>query len=78
VLSSANLQTVIETLERHFDLDALWLFGSQAAGRAHAESDLDLAALFARRPSTVALFEVASTESRLTTDAGFAPGRTRP
>jgi predicted nucleotidyltransferase len=38
-------------LERRIGLDALWVFGSVARGTDTDGSDLDLAALFARRPS---------------------------
>ena len=38
-------------LDRIAGLDALWLFGSEASGRSTPESDVDLGALFAARPS---------------------------
>ncbi|HEY1693818.1 MAG TPA: nucleotidyltransferase domain-containing protein [Polyangiaceae bacterium] len=36
-------------------LDALWIFGSEASGRATGRSDVDLAALFRARPEVGAL-----------------------
>jgi predicted nucleotidyltransferase len=44
-------ERIAPLLERRFGLAALWLFGSQASGRTHSGSDVDLAALFARRPT---------------------------
>jgi predicted nucleotidyltransferase len=44
-------------LDDRFGLDALWLFGSAATGSATSGSDIDLAALFQRRPSGVELLE---------------------
>jgi predicted nucleotidyltransferase len=44
-------------LDDRFGLDALWLFGSAATGMATTDSDIDLAALFQRRPSGVELLE---------------------
>ena len=55
-LEPVRLNAVAELLEARFGLDALWLFGSEAAGRATAESDVDLAALFRRVPSPMELF----------------------
>lgn len=57
MVQSAVLQAVVDLLEDRFGLDALWLFGSVAAGRARPDSDLDLAALFQRRPTGLELLE---------------------
>ena len=48
---------VVDLLENRFGLDALWFFGSVAMGRDRADSDLDLAALFRRRPTALELLE---------------------
>ena len=48
---------LLDFLDRRFGVECLWVFGSEAAGRARPESDLDVAALFARRPSVVELAE---------------------
>lgn len=52
-----TLSAVVEVLDRQFGLDALYLYGSQATGRTHAGSDVDLAGLFARSPTPTELFE---------------------
>ena len=57
VLSPDQIATVKQYLDRHFGVDALWLFGSEAAGVARALSDVDLAGLFRDRPSPLALLE---------------------
>jgi hypothetical protein len=55
MLPEAQLALIDVALDRLAGLDALWLFGSEATGRATSRSDVDLAALFARRPSPLAL-----------------------
>lgn len=57
MLSEKSIQPVVERLDREFGLDALWLFGSEARGAATSSSDVDLAALFWRRPSAVELLD---------------------
>ncbi len=57
VVGSTTLDRVVAVLDRRFGLDALWLFGSEAAGRARADSDLDLAALFRTRPEPLDLLD---------------------
>ena len=52
-----NVEPVIAYLDERFGLDTLWLYGSQAAGTATRESDIDLAGLFRRRPGVAELFE---------------------
>jgi hypothetical protein len=54
-----DLSRAADWLDRRFGLDALWLFGSEARGRAGPESDLDLAALFLRPPTSFERFEAA-------------------
>jgi predicted nucleotidyltransferase len=55
VLSSLQLARVEAVLDDVAGLDALWIFGSMATGRARPGSDVDLAALFAARPTPDAL-----------------------
>ena len=56
-LKPTQLNAAAEVLDERFGLDALWLFGSEAAGSAVAESDVDLAALFGRSPAALELVE---------------------
>jgi len=58
MLSEASIDRVVAQLEERFGLDALFVFGSQAAGTQHRDSDLDLAALLRRRPGTLELLDV--------------------
>jgi len=58
MLTDAQLAQIDAALQRLAGLDALWLFGSEAAGRATSRSDVDLGALFASRPSPSALAAV--------------------
>jgi predicted nucleotidyltransferase len=55
MLPEAMLARIDAVLDRFAGLDALWVFGSEVAGRATSESDVDLAALFSTRPSAGAL-----------------------
>lgn len=52
-----DLQKAVEILDLKFGIDTLWLFGSEAQGTARSDSDVDLAALFKRRPTPIELFE---------------------
>jgi predicted nucleotidyltransferase len=56
-MNDATVAAIQSFLEERFDLDALWEFGSRAEDRARADSDLDLAALFARSPSAAELLD---------------------
>ena len=49
---------VLDLLDRRFAVDTLWIYGSEAAGRARADSDLDLAALFRQAPTPLELAEL--------------------
>ena len=61
-----DIASVASLLDQVFGLDTLWLFGSVARGRDRADSDIDLAALFRRRPSAKELLDVrADVERRL-------------
>ncbi len=55
--TSDELEKTVTFLDLRFGLDTMWLFGSEAAGTAREDSDLDLAALFRRRPSALEIFE---------------------
>jgi len=57
VVADTALEALSAALDRRFGLDALWVFGSEARGAAGPRSDLDLAALFRRRPSALELLE---------------------
>jgi len=46
---SDEIEKIVTFLDLRFGVDTLWLFGSEAAGTARKDSDLDLAALFRRR-----------------------------
>ncbi len=52
-----EVREIAKVLDQRFGVDAMWIFGSQAAGRARADSDLDLAALFRRAPERAQLLE---------------------
>jgi predicted nucleotidyltransferase len=52
-----DLQQAVDFLEERFGLDTLWLFGSEALGTSRPDSDVDLAALFHRRPNALEVFE---------------------
>ena len=52
---ASSLQLVEDALDRIGGLDALWVYGSQATGNTTPSSDVDLAALFTRRPAPEAL-----------------------
>jgi uncharacterized protein len=51
MLDAGILESVARRLAEEAPVDAVWLFGSEAAGRARADSDLDLGILFSRSPS---------------------------
>ena len=51
------IASLLDFLDRRFGVECLWVFGSEASGRARPESDLDVAVLFARSPSAVDLAE---------------------
>ncbi len=56
-LPAPSIDRIAALLDERFGLDALWLFGSEAHGRARADSDVDLAALFRVRPSLLELLD---------------------
>lgn len=57
MLAEEDLQRAVEYLDRKFGLDVLWLYGSEAAGTARLDSDVDLGALFQRRPAGLEILE---------------------
>lgn len=57
MVSEAALRGAGDLLEGRFGLDTLWLFGSAARGEERKDSDLDLAALFRRRPAPLELLD---------------------
>jgi predicted nucleotidyltransferase len=61
VFSELQAAKVLEVLGERFGAEAVWLFGSQATGRATANSDIDLAVLFAKRPSAAERIELQAT-----------------
>jgi predicted nucleotidyltransferase len=56
-VTEAALHRAGDLLERRFGVDTLWLFGSAARGEERSDSDLDLAALFRRRPAALDLLD---------------------
>ena len=51
------IEDCLRYLDDRFGVDTLWVFGSTTKGHRHAESDLDLAALFRRRPTAADLLD---------------------
>jgi predicted nucleotidyltransferase len=60
MVTAEELCTIGALLEERFGLDTLWLFGSEALATAGPESDVDLAALFRRRPSPLEVLDTAA------------------
>lgn len=57
MLGETLIARTVALLEERFGLDALFVFGSEAAGTQHRDSDLDLAALLRRRPDALELLD---------------------
>jgi predicted nucleotidyltransferase len=57
MLGEGVIDRVVALLEGRFGCDALFVFGSTAAGTTRPESDVDLAALLRRRPSALELLD---------------------
>ena len=57
MLTSDDIDRITIVLDRWFGLDALWLYGSEAEGTTRADSDVDIAALFRRRPQGLEIFD---------------------
>ncbi len=60
MLTPDQITRATTVLDKWFGLDALWLYGSQAKGTARQDSDVDLAALFRRRPEGLEIFDARS------------------
>lgn len=60
MLTPDDLERAVDLLEERFGVNVLWLFGSEAQGRARPDSDIDLAALFRRRPTGLEQLEAAA------------------
>lgn len=52
-----DAEQVASYLDKRFGLDTLWVFGSEAAGNARADSDVDLGGLFQRTPTSSELLD---------------------
>lgn len=65
MLSDAQIDSLTTYLQKRFGVDVLWLFGSEASGRATPDSDVDVAGLFATRPSTLDLLDAQQALSAL-------------
>ncbi len=52
-----RVQRLIAILDRRFEVDTAWLFGSRARGQAREDSDIDLAVLFRGTPTLEELLE---------------------
>ncbi len=63
MISDGQLEQIRSALDARFGVDAMWLFGSQAAGRATPESDVDIAVLLRAAPDELTLLEVAESLS---------------
>jgi len=57
MLTHDDSQRIADLLDRRFGLDTLWLYGSEAGGTARTDSDVDLAALFRRRPDPLEVLD---------------------
>jgi predicted nucleotidyltransferase len=57
MLSEAAIDRIVALLDGRFGLDALFVFGSEAAGTPRRDSDVDLAALLRCRPDGLELLD---------------------
>ncbi len=60
MVTPEQIERITSLLEERFGLDALWIYGSEATGTATADSDVDLAGLFQRRPEGLEIFDARS------------------
>ena len=56
-MTADEIHRITAILDKWFGVDELWLYGSEAEGTARADSDVDLAALFRRRPKDLDIFD---------------------
>jgi len=66
MLAEAVIDRVVALLDERFGLDALFVFGSEAAETQHRDSDLDLAALLRRRPDALELLDAQTALEQVT------------
>jgi predicted nucleotidyltransferase len=66
MLTGALVDRIVALLDGRFGLDALFVFGSEAAETRHRASDLDLAALLRRRPDTLELLDARTALEEIT------------
>lgn len=52
------IETIHRILDPYVDVVAAYLFGSAAAGHAHAQSDIDIAVLYKPEPSHAQRFQL--------------------
>jgi len=57
MIAQEQIDRIADLLDRRFGLDTLWLYGSEAQGTSRPGSDVDLAALFRRRPEPLEVFD---------------------
>jgi predicted nucleotidyltransferase len=57
MVTQEQIDRIVSFLDERFGLDTLWLYGSEAQGTARPGSDVDLAALFRRRPEGLEIFD---------------------
>jgi predicted nucleotidyltransferase len=57
MVTQDQIDRIVQFLDRRFGVDTLWLYGSEAQGTANPNSDVDLAALFRRRPEPLEVFD---------------------
>lgn len=56
-MDESQIAILLELLGQRAGVDAAWLFGSQATGKAGPSSDIDVAVLFSQRPSPIERIE---------------------
>lgn len=65
MLAPEQIEAIAKFPDGRLGLDALWVFGSVATGADTGTSDVDLAALFHRKPSAVQPIELREDIARL-------------
>lgn len=54
----APLEALLDLIDRRVGVDSLWIYGSEASGRARPDSDLDVAVLARKRRSAAELADL--------------------